>query len=78
MGPPEPGAAPSPGQEQVELYVRTYRSLLRSSGEVRLQALERSHLEMQSSLHPLGADTRLDAGALLYALHRLPPVVLQL
>ncbi|MGH7759491.1 MAG: DUF6909 family protein, partial [Candidatus Dormibacteria bacterium] len=42
------------------------------------QALERSHLEMQSSLHPLGADTRLDAGALLYALHRLPPVVLQL
>ncbi len=69
---------PSPGQEQVELYVRTYRSVLRSSGEIRLQVLERAHLGMDSSLHPLGAQKQLDSGALLYALHRLPPVVLQL
>jgi len=67
-----------PGEEQVELYVRTYRSLLRSSGEIRLQALERAHLGMESSLHPLGSQLELDSGALLYSLHRLPPVVLDL
>lgn len=71
-------AAPGPGEEQVELYVRTYRSILRSSGEIRLQALERAHLGMDSSLHPLGTRQELDSGALLYALHRLPPVVLEL
>ncbi|MGC2191384.1 MAG: hypothetical protein WA751_03510 [Candidatus Dormiibacterota bacterium] len=70
--------SPSPGEEQVELYVRTYRSLLRSSGEIRLQALERAHLGMESSLHPLGAREELDSGAFLYSLHRLPPVVLEL
>jgi hypothetical protein len=74
-----PGSeAVSPGEEQVELYVRTYRSVLRSSGEIRLQVLERAHLEMESSLHPLAGAERLDSGALLYALHRLPPVVLEL
>ncbi|MGC1184317.1 MAG: hypothetical protein WBA31_04085 [Candidatus Dormiibacterota bacterium] len=72
--PDRPGA----GEEQVELYVRTYRSLLRSSGEIRLQALERAHLGMESSLHPLGSQLELDSGALLYSLHRLPPVVLEL
>jgi hypothetical protein len=70
--------ATSPGEEQVELYVRTYRSVLRSSGEIRLQVFERAHLEMESSLHPLAREERLDSGALLYALHRLPPVVLEL
>ena len=70
--------AVSPGEEQVELYVRTYKSVLRSSGEIRLQVLERAHLEMESSLHPLAGQERLDSGALLYALHRLPPVVLEL
>jgi hypothetical protein len=70
--------AVGPGEEQVELYVRTYKSVLRSSGEIRLQVLERAHLEMESSLHPLAGEERLDSGALLYALHRLPPVVLEL
>jgi hypothetical protein len=70
--------SPGHGEEQVELYVRTYRSLLRSSGEIRLRALERTHLGMESSLHPLGALEELDSGALLYSLHRLPPVVLEL
>ncbi|MGH7666599.1 MAG: DUF6909 family protein [Candidatus Dormibacteria bacterium] len=78
MAPALSPGPPGPGQEQVELYVRTYRSVLRSSGEIRLQALERAHLGMESSLHPLAARPELDSGALLYALHRLPPVVLEL
>ncbi len=63
-----------PGREDVELYTRTYRTVLRSSGEIQLRVLERAHLGMHSSLHPLGSDPQLDSGALLYALHRLPPV----
>ena len=72
-----PGGAP-PGREDVELYTRTFQTLLRSSGEVPLRALERVHLGMRSSLHPLGEASVLDSGALLYSLHRLPPVTLGL
>ncbi|MHB1640551.1 MAG: DUF6909 family protein [Candidatus Dormibacteria bacterium] len=62
----------------MELYTRTFQTLLRSSGEVPLRALERTHLGMRSSLHPLGGTEVLDSGALLYSLHRLPPVTLEL
>ncbi|MFN8556538.1 MAG: hypothetical protein U0531_04020 [Dehalococcoidia bacterium] len=60
------------GAERVELYVRTYRTLLRSAGETRLRTLERPHTEMASSLHAGAAVDRPDAGALIYALQRLP------
>ena len=39
--------------DEVELYQRTYSTLLRSSGETRLRVLESSHRAMGSSLHPL-------------------------
>ncbi len=68
----------SPGREEVELYTRTFLTVLRSSGEVRVRVLERVHLGMRSSLHPMGAEELLDTGALLYSLHRLPPVTLEL
>ncbi|MHB8325335.1 MAG: DUF6909 family protein [Candidatus Dormibacteria bacterium] len=68
----------APGREEVELYTRTFLTILRSSGEVRLRVLERVHLGMHSSLHPMGAEELLDTGALLYSLHRLPPVTLEL
>jgi hypothetical protein len=41
------------GSEEVELYHRTYTTLLRSSGETRLRVLEPSHAAMNSSLHSL-------------------------
>ena len=66
------GEAPA---EAVELYHRTYTSLLRSSGEMRLRVLESSHRAMRSSLHPLADWAELDLGALLYALRRLPEAV---
>jgi hypothetical protein len=59
--------------ERVELYVRTYRTLLRSAGETRLRILEMPHIEMQSSLHPGAGEPRPDLGALIYAVQRLPP-----
>ncbi|WP_320669723.1 DUF6909 family protein [Patulibacter defluvii] len=58
--------------DEVELYHRTYTTLLRSSGETRLRILEPSHRAMGSSLHPLAATDELDLGAFLYAIRRLP------
>jgi hypothetical protein len=67
-----------PGRDEVELYTRTFTTVLRSSGEVRLRTFERAHLGMHSSLHPLGEAKLVDIGALLYSLHRLPPVTIDL
>src|SRR2546421_11773658 len=61
-----------PGKDDVELYIRTYATLLRISGETRLQVLEQSHIGMDSSLHPRGGSPEPDTGALIYALRRLP------
>jgi hypothetical protein len=59
-------------KERVELYVRTYRTLLRSAGETRLRILEGPHIEMQSALHAGAGEARPDLGALIYAVQRLP------
>ncbi len=58
--------------DEVELYHRTYSTLLRSSGETLLRVLEPSHRAMGSSLHAGAASDDLDLGAFLYATHRLP------
>ena len=58
--------------DEVELYQRTYNTLLRSSGETALRVLESSHRAMGSSLHPLAGSDEPDLGALLYAIRRLP------
>jgi hypothetical protein len=59
--------------DEVELYHRTYTTLLRSTGETLLRVLEPSHRSMNSSLHPLAATNEIDLGAFLYAMRRLPP-----
>jgi hypothetical protein len=61
--------------DEVELYHRTYTTLLRSSGETLVRVLEPSHRAMNSSLHPLAASEDLDLGAFLYATRRLPDEV---
>jgi hypothetical protein len=61
--------------EGIELYIRTYYSLLRSSGDIRVRSLEETHEGMLSSLH-LGAEREeFDASAFLYAALRLPEVL---
>jgi hypothetical protein len=69
--------APEPGPEgrlsdEVELYQRTYNTLLRSSGETALRVLESSHRAIGSSLHPLADSDKPDLGAFIYAIRRLP------
>src|SRR3954454_4050340 len=61
--------------DEVELYHRTYTTLLRSSGETLLRVLEPSHRSMNSSLHPLAATNEVDLGAFLYAMRRLPSAI---
>jgi hypothetical protein len=58
--------------DEVELYQRTYTTLLRSSGETHLRVLESSHRAMGSSLHPLADSDEPDLGAFLYSIRRLP------
>jgi hypothetical protein len=58
--------------DEVELYQRTYNTLLRSSGETALRVLESGHRAIGSSLHPLAGSDEPDLGAFLYAIRRLP------
>ena len=63
--------------DEVELYHRTYTTLLRSSGETLLRVLEPSHRSMNSSLHLLASTNDVDLGAFMYAMRRLPAGVWQ-
>lgn len=59
-------------REDVELYIRTYNTLLRSSGPIRLRTLVPAHLAMESSLHPKGSGEAPDLSAFIYSTLRLP------
>src|ERR1700755_619426 len=58
--------------DEIELYQRTYNTLLRSSGETHLRVLEPAPRAIGSSLHPLAASDDIDLGAFIYAIRRLP------
>src|ERR1700760_2157336 len=62
--------------DEIELYQRTYNTLLRSSGETHLRVLEPSHRAIGSSLHPLAASDEVDLGAFIYAIRRLPDEII--
>jgi len=72
---PEIDSSESAVAEAVEVYHRTYTTVLRSSGETKVRVLEASHIAMGSSLHPLAASPEVDLGAFLYAIRRLPETV---
>src|SRR4030088_132367 len=63
------------GKHAVELYVRTYTTMLQSSGDIKIESLVQAHLGMGSVLHPLAAEPQTDMGALLYAIRRLPEAI---
>lgn len=62
--------------EEIELYIRTYYSLLRSSGDIRIRSLEETHAAMNSSLHQQANSPEIDVSALVYSALRLPDAVL--
>ncbi len=63
---------PRTDSDEIELYVRTYYSLLRSSGEVAIDTLVESHVGMESLLHPRAREINPDVDALTYTSLRLP------
>jgi hypothetical protein len=63
---------PDTTTNEIELYLRTVYSLLRSSGEVRVRAFEEAHSFSNSSLHLGARDAMPDVGAFGYAAARLP------
>ncbi len=77
MGAMESGEARhEAGKREVEMYIRTFHTLLRSSGEVGLKALVQAHYNIDSSLHPDARSTRPDMSAFIYSVLRLPDAVL--
>jgi hypothetical protein len=61
--------------DEIDLYVRTYYSLLRSTGEVRVRAFEEAHSFSRSSLHEGALEATPDLSAFAYAAARLPEVM---
>jgi len=66
---------PSTASEEIELYQRTYYSLLRSTAEVQIRTLEEAHARMNSLLHPDARDDAPDMSALVYSILRLPGIM---
>src|SRR4030088_1564756 len=72
-----PPASGWSGKHAVELYVRTYTTMLQSSGDIKVESLVQAHLGMGSVLHPLAAEPQIDMGALLYTIRRLPDAIIR-
>jgi len=63
---------PYTASEEVELYLRTYYSLLRSTSEVQIRTLEEVHSGMNSLLHTGARGEAPDMSAFIYSILRLP------
>jgi hypothetical protein len=66
---------PYTASEEVELYQRTYYSLLRTSDTVQIRSIEEVHAGMNSLLHQHARHQEPDMMAFIYALLRLPECV---
>ncbi|HET9494899.1 MAG TPA: hypothetical protein VFR15_11775 [Chloroflexia bacterium] len=63
-------------KQDVELYMRTYTTMLRSTGEVKVKALEQAHLNSDSALHVNARRKHPDISAFLYCIQRLPSSIM--
>ena len=63
---------PRATSDEIDLYIRTYYSLLRASGDVRVRAFEEAHLYSRSSLHLGAENSEPDLAAFAYSAGRLP------
>jgi hypothetical protein len=68
-------AIPSSASEEIELYMRTYYSLLRSSGEIQIKSLTETHTQTDSLLHTHARDEFPDMAAFVYCTLRLPDCI---
>jgi len=66
---------PKTGSEEIELYMRTYYSLLRSTHTIQLETLAEAHMAMESSLHVKARSPLPDISAIIYTSLRLPACI---
>ncbi|MDY6868696.1 MAG: hypothetical protein SVT56_12500 [Chloroflexota bacterium] len=66
---------PTRASEEIDLYIRTIYSLLRSTTRVRIRTLEEVHAGMSSSLHPQARQGTPDISSFIYATLRLPECI---
>jgi hypothetical protein len=65
-------SVPTRASEEIDLYIRTMYSLLRSTTRVRIKSLEEVHAGMNSSLHLMARNDSPDISSFIYANLRLP------
>lgn len=63
---------PSTASDEISLYMRTIYSLLRTTAEIQISALEETHAATSSALHPDARKNTLDTSAFIYSILRLP------
>ena len=63
---------PTTASEEIDLYLRTIYSLLKSTTRVRIRSLEEVHAGMNSSLHLFARSSNPDVSSFIYANLRLP------
>jgi len=63
---------PRTATEEIDLYLRTIYSLLRSTTEIHIRTIEEVHAGMGSLLHPNARNNNPDMSAFVYSLLRLP------
>ncbi len=68
---------PKTGSEEIELYMRTYYSLLRSTHTIQLETLVETHMAMESSLHVKARSPLPDISAIIYTSLRLPACMVE-
>lgn len=59
---------------EIDVHIRTYRSLLKASGKIKISQLTDSHLSLQPLLHAQGNDG-FDTAAFIYVILRLPSCI---
>jgi hypothetical protein len=67
---------PTTQTEEIDLYLRTIYSLLRTTSDVQIRTLEEVHGGTSSSLHPDARNLMPDTSAFIYSLLRLPQIML--
>lgn len=65
------------GKREVDLYVRTYNTLLRSTGPIKVETLVPAHINIQSALHAGAIEPVPDMNAFMYSSMRLPSSIVQ-
>lgn len=67
---------PTRATDEIDLYLRTIYSLLRSTTRVHIRTLEEVHAGMNSSLHPFARSEKPDLSSFIYAVLRLPACII--